>query len=179
MRKKCVNLSELIVGLLLILLGIFTFVCPDSMLTGAIVIYGIIIIAMGVLDIVIYARLSLFTGFGPMLSLITGILSVMCAHRHSSAVVYIALYFGAIKNRSRAPFRKQTVLFIFADIKYFRTDDGYFYDIQPRSFVLDCQNRKLYGGGLHGHVRNRKRDRGVCAKKIKRVIAEAITLLLF
>ena len=78
MRKKCVNLSELIVGLLLILLGIFTFVWPDSMLTGAIVIYGIIIIAMGVLDIVIYAKLSRFTGFGPMLSLITGILSVMC-----------------------------------------------------------------------------------------------------
>lgn len=78
MRKKGVNLSELIVGLLLILLGIFTFVCPDSMLTGAVVIYGITIIAMGALDIVIYIKLSRFNGFGPMLSLITGILSVMC-----------------------------------------------------------------------------------------------------
>lgn len=78
MRKKCVNLSELIVGLLLTLLGIFTFVCPDSMLTGAIVIYGIIIISMGALDIVIYIKLSRFNGFGPMLPLITGILSVMC-----------------------------------------------------------------------------------------------------
>lgn len=78
MRKKCVNLSELIVGLLLILLGIFTFVCPDGMLTGAIVIYGIIIISMGALDIVIYIKLSRFNGFGPMFPLITGILSVMC-----------------------------------------------------------------------------------------------------
>ncbi len=78
MRKRGFNWGELTVGVLLILLGVFTFVCPDSMLTGAIVVYGIIIAAMGVLDIVIYAKLSRFTGFGPMLSLITGILSVMC-----------------------------------------------------------------------------------------------------
>ena len=62
--------SELIAGILLILLGVFTFARPESMLTGAVVIYGIIAIALGIEDIVVYVRLSRFTGFGPMLSLI-------------------------------------------------------------------------------------------------------------
>lgn len=79
MKKGCrLGWSELIVGLLLILLGIFAFIRPESMLTGAIVIYGVIAIALGIKDLVVYAHLSRFTGFGPMLSLISGILSVMC-----------------------------------------------------------------------------------------------------
>lgn len=77
-RKNGFGWSELIVGLLLILLGIFAFIRPESMLTGAVVIYGVIAIIMGIEDLVVYARLSRFTGFGPMLSLISGILSVMC-----------------------------------------------------------------------------------------------------
>lgn len=77
-RKNGFGWSELIVGLLLIMLGIFTFIRPESMLTGAVVIYGVIAIVMGIEDLVVYARLSRFTGFGPMLSLISGILSVMC-----------------------------------------------------------------------------------------------------
>ena len=77
-RRYNFGWSELVVGLLLILLGIFTFARPESMLTGAVVIYGIIAIAMGIEDIVIYVRMSRFTGFGPILSLISGILSVMC-----------------------------------------------------------------------------------------------------
>ena len=48
------------------------------MLSGLVVVYGIIAIALGIEDIVVYVRLSRFTGFGPMLSLIAGILSVMC-----------------------------------------------------------------------------------------------------
>ena len=81
-RRYNFGWSELVVGLLLILLGIFTFARPESMLTGAVVIYGIIAIAMGIEDIVIYVRMSHFTGFRseerPILSLISGILSVMC-----------------------------------------------------------------------------------------------------
>lgn len=77
-RKSSFGWSEFAVGLLLILLGGFAFVRPDSMLTGAVVVYGVIAVLMGIEDIVIYVRLSRFTGFGPMLSLITGILSVMC-----------------------------------------------------------------------------------------------------
>ena len=79
MRKRTgFGWSELLVGVLLIALGVFTFARPESMLTGAVVIYGILAILMGVEDIVVYARLARFTVFGPTLSLVTGILSVMC-----------------------------------------------------------------------------------------------------
>ena len=79
MRKRTgFGWSELLVGVLLIALGVFTFARPESMLTGTVVIYGILAILMGVEDIVVYARLARFTGFGPTLSLVTGILSVMC-----------------------------------------------------------------------------------------------------
>lgn len=77
-KKNGFGWSELIVGVLLILLGIFAFIRPESTLTGAVVIYGVIAIVMGIEDLVVYARLSRFIGFGPMLSLISGILSVMC-----------------------------------------------------------------------------------------------------
>ena len=77
-RKTGFGWSELIVGILLTALGIVTFVRPEGTLTGAVVVYGVIVIVMGIEDIVVYARLSRFTGFGPMLSLISGILSVMC-----------------------------------------------------------------------------------------------------
>lgn len=69
---------ELIVGTLLILLGIFTFVRPGSILTGIVVIYGVIAVITGIEDIMIYVKVERYTGFGPTISLITGILSVMC-----------------------------------------------------------------------------------------------------
>lgn len=69
---------ELIIGILLILLGIFTFIRPGSMLTGIVVIYGVIAIITGIQDIIAYVRVERYTGFGPTLSLISGILSVMC-----------------------------------------------------------------------------------------------------
>lgn len=77
-RRYGFGWSELIIGILLIALGIFTFIRPESMLTGMVVIYGIIAVVMGIYDIVVYVRLARFTGFGPMLSLVSGILSVMC-----------------------------------------------------------------------------------------------------
>ena len=77
-RRNGFGWSELIVGLLLILLGVFTFVRPEGMLTGAVMIYGVIAVVLGIEDIMIYSRVSRFTGFGPTLSLLSGILSVMC-----------------------------------------------------------------------------------------------------
>ncbi len=64
-------------GILLILLGVFTMVRPDSALTGFIVAYGIAAVVMGVADILLYVRVSRFTGFGPIVSLLSGTLSVM------------------------------------------------------------------------------------------------------
>lgn len=69
---------ELIVGVLLILLGIFTFLRPGSLLTGIVVIYGVIAVITGIDDILTYIRMEKYTGFGPVVSLVSGILSVMC-----------------------------------------------------------------------------------------------------
>ena len=69
---------ELIVGILLIALGVLTFVRPGCILTGIVLLYGLIAILMGIEDILIYVRLEKYTGFGPALSLISGIMSVMC-----------------------------------------------------------------------------------------------------
>lgn len=68
---------ELLVGVLLILLGIFSFVRPDSMLTGIVMIYGIVAVITGIADIVFYVGIDYRTGFGPVVSLIAGALSVM------------------------------------------------------------------------------------------------------
>ena len=46
---------DLIVGILLIALGVLTFVRPGSMLTGIVLLYGLIAILMGIEDILIYA----------------------------------------------------------------------------------------------------------------------------
>ena len=70
---------ELIIGILLILLGVFTIVKPGIALTGLVVVYGIMALIMGIADIVLYVRVERYTGFGPMVSLISGILSVMTA----------------------------------------------------------------------------------------------------
>lgn len=68
---------ELIEGILLIALGITTFVRPESAITGFVVLYGIMAVIMGIADILLYVRVARFTGFGPVISLISGTLSVM------------------------------------------------------------------------------------------------------
>ena len=51
--------GELITGLLLIALGIVTIIKPDSILTSAVVIYGIIVIVMGIEDLLMRLFLAL------------------------------------------------------------------------------------------------------------------------
>lgn len=78
MRKRSgFGWLELVIGVLLILLGILAFVRPDLALTSLIFAYGAAAVIMGIADIVLYIRVERFTGFGPILSLISGILSVM------------------------------------------------------------------------------------------------------
>ena len=77
-KRSCFGWFELVAGILLIALGILTFIRPGSVLTWIILIYGFTAIVMGVEDIVVYVKSARFTGFGPMLSLISGIMSVMC-----------------------------------------------------------------------------------------------------
>ena len=76
-RRSGFGWMELIIGIFLILLGILAFIRPGAALTGLVLAYGIAAIAMGIADIVLYIQVERYTGFGPYLSLISGILSVM------------------------------------------------------------------------------------------------------
>lgn len=76
-RRSGFGWFELIVGILLIILGVFTFVKPGSVLTGVVIIYGILAVITGISDIAFYVRMEQHIGFGPTVSLISGILSVM------------------------------------------------------------------------------------------------------
>ena len=66
-----------IIGVILIALGVFTLASPGAALTGFAVAYGVIAVVMGVADIVLYVRAERYTGFGPIVALVAGILSVM------------------------------------------------------------------------------------------------------
>lgn len=68
---------ELAIGILLIVLGIMAFANPDFAVTGLVLAYGFAAVTMGVADIILYIRVERFIGFGPIFSLISGILSVM------------------------------------------------------------------------------------------------------
>lgn len=76
-RRSGFGWLELVIGILLIILGVFTLANPGFALSGLVALFGIIAIVMGVADIVLYVRVERFTGFGPIVSLISGILSVM------------------------------------------------------------------------------------------------------
>ena len=54
-KKSNFGWGELIIGLLMTVLGIFTFIKPENILSGAIIAYGIIIAVMGIDDIIVYA----------------------------------------------------------------------------------------------------------------------------
>ena len=54
---------ELIEGILLIILGIFSFLRPDSMLSGFVMFFGLIALCIGILDIIFYVRTEEHVGF--------------------------------------------------------------------------------------------------------------------
>lgn len=76
-RQSDIGWTELIIGIVLILLGIFIVKQPVGILTWIVVVCGILAVLTGIADIILYIRMERFTGFGPIVSLVTGILSVM------------------------------------------------------------------------------------------------------
>ncbi len=76
-RRSGFGWLQLIVGILLIVLGIWAFADPEMALKSMVFAYGFAAIIMGVADILMYIEVERFTGFGPSLSLVSGILSVM------------------------------------------------------------------------------------------------------
>lgn len=81
---------ELIEGILLIILGIFSFVRPGSIISGFIIFFGLIALCIGILDIIFYVKTEEHMGFAPTLSLISGSLSVL-------AGLMLLVYPGAVK----------------------------------------------------------------------------------
>jgi len=81
---------EFIVGGLLIALGIFSFINPGKTVTWLVVLYGIIAVFTGIMDIIFYVKVDRCTGFGPTIAIASGILSVM-------AGIMLMVYPGAGK----------------------------------------------------------------------------------
>ena len=55
-RRSKFGWMELIIGILLIVLGIFTFLRPGSVLTGAVLVYGVFALITGIADIIAVIR---------------------------------------------------------------------------------------------------------------------------
>lgn len=68
---------DCILGLLLVALGVLTLIRPGTTLTGLVVIYSVVAIITGVVDIVFYVKAHNATGFGPSVSLMSGIISIL------------------------------------------------------------------------------------------------------
>lgn len=68
---------EFIIGIILILLGVYTLFNPERTITGMVAIYGVLAVIMGIADIVLYVQVERYTGFGPIVSLVSGILSTI------------------------------------------------------------------------------------------------------
>lgn len=76
-RQSDIGWPELIVGIILIILGVVIMRQPVGVLTWIVILCGVLAICSGVGDIVLYVKMERFTGFGPVVSLVTGILGVM------------------------------------------------------------------------------------------------------
>ncbi|MCH3986765.1 MAG: DUF308 domain-containing protein [Lachnospiraceae bacterium] len=68
---------ELITGILMIILGVLSFVKPAEFISGLIFLYGIIAVITGIVDIIFFMKVSRRTGIGPTISLVTGTVSLM------------------------------------------------------------------------------------------------------
>ncbi len=76
-NKKVVGVIVLILGILMIVFGVYGVARPSAALETLVVAFGIIAILSGIVEIVFYARIEKRTGMGPALSIIAGILSII------------------------------------------------------------------------------------------------------
>ena len=95
-RRSWYGWFALIVGILLVLLGGFTLIRPEGALTGIAFVYGLIAVVTGISDVVFFARAERYTGFGPIISLISGIFSIMAgimllAYPHAGKWIMVLL----------------------------------------------------------------------------------------
>ena len=76
-RRSDIGWFELIVGIILIIFGVVIMRQPVGVLTWIVILCGLIAVISGIGDIVLYVKMERFTGFGPVISLVTGILGIM------------------------------------------------------------------------------------------------------
>ena len=74
---RLLGLLELLLAALLAAAGVWTLRHPLETLLSLSVLYGVLALISGILDIVFYARLECRTGFGPVTALVGGILSAL------------------------------------------------------------------------------------------------------
>ena len=92
-RRSDIGWPELIVGIILIIIGVVIMRQPVGVLTWIVILCGVLAILSGIGDIVLYVKMEHFTWFGPIVSLITGILSVMAGFMLEA---HAAAGFGAL-----------------------------------------------------------------------------------
>ncbi|MDL2319001.1 DUF308 domain-containing protein [Eubacteriales bacterium OttesenSCG-928-A19] len=77
MKRSSLGWVEIILGVLMVVLGIYTFVNPDTALVAIVIAYAIVAIVTGIADFVVYYRLERRGGFGSAMMIISGILNVL------------------------------------------------------------------------------------------------------
>ncbi|KIR03171.1 hypothetical protein P261_01986 [Lachnospiraceae bacterium TWA4] len=88
MKRSGFGCLEFITGVLMVLLGIYAFSRPGEVVIGMIRLCAVVAIISGIRDIVFYCQMERFMGFGPIVSLTAGIISLM-------AGVMLFIYPGA------------------------------------------------------------------------------------
>ena len=76
-RQSDIGWFELVMGIILIILGIVIMRQPIDVINWIVILCGILAILAGIADIVLYVKVEHFIGFGPFVSLMSGILTVM------------------------------------------------------------------------------------------------------
>ena len=145
-RRSAFGWGELIIGILLIVLGAFTFARPSSALTGIVFVYGILAVITGIADIVFYVKIEQHTGFGPAVSLVTGILSILAGilllcnpGAGKWAMVYHALHFPPDSSSSYPHDSGDRILLFYPDRQYFGAAARFCHDFQSADVLLLSQ----------------------------------------
>lgn len=77
-RRSSYGWIELILGILLIILGIYSAGQPIGTLLGFVIVYAIVALITGIADIVVFIRLRSRAGASSWVTLVTGIISIIC-----------------------------------------------------------------------------------------------------
>ena len=73
-NRKALGWGEFILGILLIIIGIYTLIKPYSTIRGVTFIYGLAALITGIIDIIFYVKLENRFGVSPVPALVGGII---------------------------------------------------------------------------------------------------------